>query len=95
MFFGSMAAAAVFLWKEVAIPPMVAVGYAETNIANVAAPLPGSSRSVTATPGSSLAEPEAAAAPAKRGEDRPPASRLRALALRLEARRSSIFADRS
>jgi len=36
-----MAAAAVFLWKEVAVPPMVAVGYAETNIANVAAPLPG------------------------------------------------------
>lgn len=63
----------------------------------LAPPLRGasSSRSLTETPVSSAAEPEVADVRAKRGEDRLPSSRLRALALRLEARRSSIFADRS
>ena len=36
-----LAGASAFLWKEVAVPPMMGVGFAETNIANVAAPLPG------------------------------------------------------
>src|SRR5438105_1540486 len=41
LFFVVIAAATTYLWKEVAVPPMVGVGYAETNIAAVAAPLPG------------------------------------------------------
>src|SRR5262249_44684324 len=41
VFFAAIAAAAIFLWKQVAVPPMVAVGRAEANIATVGAPLPG------------------------------------------------------
>src|SRR6267378_6140723 len=41
VFFGGIVFAGSALWKQVAVPPMMAVGYAETNIASVAAPLPG------------------------------------------------------
>jgi multidrug resistance efflux pump len=41
LFFGGIAFTGTVLWKQVAVPPMMAVGYAETNVANVAAPLPG------------------------------------------------------
>src|SRR5437899_6277413 len=41
LFFLVLAGASVFLWKQVAVPPMVGVGFAETNIAAVAAPLSG------------------------------------------------------
>jgi len=41
IFFLAVVTAAVFLWKDVAIPPMMAVGFVETNVANVAAPMPG------------------------------------------------------
>src|SRR6476660_5708170 len=36
-----LAGASAFLWKEVAVPPMMGVGFAETNIAAVAAAYPG------------------------------------------------------
>jgi multidrug resistance efflux pump len=41
IFFLAVVTAAVFLWKDVAIPPMMAVGFVETNVASVAAPMPG------------------------------------------------------
>src|SRR2546423_15630791 len=41
LFFLILAVATAVLWKEVAVPPMVGVGFAETNIAAVASPLPG------------------------------------------------------
>jgi len=40
-FFFLIVAAAVFLWKDVAVPPMAGVGFVETNVATVAAPMPG------------------------------------------------------
>jgi multidrug resistance efflux pump len=41
IFFLAIVAATSLLWKQVAIPPMMAVGFVETNVANVASPLPG------------------------------------------------------
>src|SRR5439155_21842183 len=43
-----LACASGFLLKEVTVPPMVGVGFAETNIAAVAAPLPGIVSQMTA-----------------------------------------------
>src|SRR6478672_6089112 len=40
-FFFLIVAAAVFLWKDVAVPPMAGVGFVETNVASVAAPMAG------------------------------------------------------
>lgn len=48
LFFAVIVAAAVYLWKEVAVPPMLGVGFAETNVANVAAPMPGIVSQLTA-----------------------------------------------
>src|SRR6267143_5755620 len=41
VFFVAIGVPIVLLWREVAVPPMLGVGFAETNIAHVAAPLPG------------------------------------------------------
>lgn len=48
LFFLVLAVATAFLWKQVAVPPMVGVGFAETNIAAIAAPLPGIVSQMTA-----------------------------------------------
>src|SRR5436309_15397515 len=48
IFFLLLACASGFLWKQVAVPPMVGVGFAETNIAAIAAPLPGIVAQMTA-----------------------------------------------
>src|SRR5256885_16421130 len=48
IFFLALACASLFLWKQVAVPPMVGVGFAETNIAAIAAPLPGIVAQMTA-----------------------------------------------
>src|SRR5438477_2085852 len=48
IFFLALACASALLWKEVAVPPMLGVGFAETNIAAVASPLPGIVSQMTA-----------------------------------------------
>src|SRR4051812_113861 len=41
VFFFVVAAAVAMLWKQVAVPPMMGVGFVETNVAAVASPIPG------------------------------------------------------